>query len=103
MVYLRLLIFLLAILIPACDSSSPTFCMIYSSYKLNMRRSQYTALETLFSILNQSVVVPCPVLNCCFLTFIQVLGGRYSHIFKNFPQFVVIHIVRGLASSVKQK
>ena len=33
--YLRLLIFLLAILIPACASSSPTFHMIYSSYKLN--------------------------------------------------------------------
>ena len=28
--YLRLLIFLLAILIPACDSVNPAFCMIYS-------------------------------------------------------------------------
>ena len=33
--YLRLLIFLLAILIPACTLSSPVFHMIYSSYKLN--------------------------------------------------------------------
>ena len=33
--YLRLLIFLLAILIPACASSSPAFLMIYSAYKLN--------------------------------------------------------------------
>ena len=33
--YLRLLIFLLAILIPACASSSPAFCMIHSAYKLN--------------------------------------------------------------------
>ena len=33
--YLRLLIFLLAILNPAWDSSSPTFCMMYSVYKLN--------------------------------------------------------------------
>ena len=32
--YLRLLIFLLAILIPACASSSPTFRMMYSAYKL---------------------------------------------------------------------
>jgi len=32
---LRLLIFLLAILIPACASSSPTFWMMYSAYKLN--------------------------------------------------------------------
>ena len=33
--YLRLLIFLPAILIPACDSSSLTFCMMDSAYKLN--------------------------------------------------------------------
>ena len=33
--YLRLLIFLLAILIPACASSSPAFHMMYSVYKLN--------------------------------------------------------------------
>ena len=33
--YLRLLIFLLAILIPASASSSPAFHMMYSTYKLN--------------------------------------------------------------------
>ena len=33
--YLRLLIFLLAILIPACTSSSPAFLMIHSACKLN--------------------------------------------------------------------
>ena len=33
--YLRLLLFLLAILIPACASSSPAFLMMYSAYKLN--------------------------------------------------------------------
>ena len=33
--YLRLLIFLLAILIPACASSSQAFHMMYSAYKLN--------------------------------------------------------------------
>ena len=33
--YLRLLIFLLAILIPACASSSPAFHMMYFAYKLN--------------------------------------------------------------------
>ena len=33
--YLRLLIFLPAILIPVCASSSLTFCMMYSAYKLN--------------------------------------------------------------------
>ena len=34
--YLRLLIFLLAILIPACASSSLAFRLMYSAYKLNM-------------------------------------------------------------------
>ena len=38
--------------------------------------------------------------NCCFLTCIQISQetGKvvwYSHLFKNFPQFVVIHTVRG--------
>ena len=33
--YLQLLIFLLAVLIPACDSSSLAFHMMYSAYKLN--------------------------------------------------------------------
>ena len=38
--------------------------------------------------------------NCCFLTCIQISQetGRvvwYSHHFKNFPQFVMIHTVRG--------
>ena len=33
--YLRLSIFLPAILIPACASSSPTFRMMYSAYRLN--------------------------------------------------------------------
>ena len=33
--YLRLLIFLLAILISACVSSIPAFLMMYSAYKLN--------------------------------------------------------------------
>ena len=33
--YLRLLIFLPAILIPACVSSIPAFLMMYSAYKLN--------------------------------------------------------------------
>ena len=33
--YLKLLIFLPAILIPACASSSPAFHMMYSAYKVN--------------------------------------------------------------------
>ena len=38
--------------------------------------------------------------NCCFLTCMQISqeAGQvvwYSHLFQNFPQFVVIHIVKG--------
>ena len=38
--------------------------------------------------------------NCCFLTYIQISqeAGKvvwYSHLFKNFPQIVVIHTVKG--------
>ena len=38
--------------------------------------------------------------NCCFLTWIQISQGAdkvvwYSHLFQNFPQFVVIHTVKG--------
>ena len=35
--YLKLLIFFLAILIPACDLASLAFCVMYSAYKLNNR------------------------------------------------------------------
>ena len=59
--YLRLLIFLLAILIPACASFSPAFHMMYSSYKLNKQGNNIQPWCTPFPIWNQSVV-PCPVL-----------------------------------------
>ena len=59
--YLKLLIFLLAILIPACDSSSPAFHMMYSAYKLNKQSDSIQPCHIPFSILNQSVV-PCKVL-----------------------------------------
>ena len=59
--YLRLLIFLPAILIPACASSSPAFLMMYSAYKLNKQGDNILPWCTPFPIWNQSVV-PCPVL-----------------------------------------
>ena len=57
----RFLIFLPAILIPACASSSPAFLMIYSAYKLNKQGDSIQPWHTPFPIWNQSVV-PCPVL-----------------------------------------
>ena len=70
--YLRLLIFLLAILIdPAYDSSSLAFCMMYSAYKLNKQGLPYTALT--YSFPNYEPV-HCSMSgsNCCFLTCIQI-------------------------------
>ena len=49
--HLRLLVFLWAILIPDCNSSSLASCMTCSAYKLNKQ-----PCRTPFSILNQSVV-----------------------------------------------
>ena len=39
--------------------------------------------------------------NCCFLTRIQISQETgqvvwYSHLFQNFPQFIVIHTIKGL-------
>ena len=60
--YLRLLVFLPAILIPACSSSSLAFGTMYSACKLNKQVDNIQPFHTLLSILNQSVV-PCPVLS----------------------------------------
>ena len=60
----------------------------------------YTALMYSFSYL-EPVGCPMSSFNCCFLTCIEVSqeAGQvvwYSHLFQNFPQFVVIHTVTGL-------
>ena len=59
--YLRLLIFLPAILIPACASSSQAFHMMYSAYKLNKQGDNIQPWHTPFPIWSQSVG-RCPVL-----------------------------------------
>ena len=61
--YLRLLIFLPAILIPAYASSSPAFCMLYTAFKLNKQGDNIQPWHTPLPIWNRSVV-PCPVLTC---------------------------------------
>ena len=58
---LRLLVFLLVILIPACASSSPAFHMIYSAYKLNKQDDNMQPWRTPCPIWNQ-VVVPYSLL-----------------------------------------
>src|SRR5574341_810397 len=48
----------------------------------------------------EPVCCPLSSSNCCFLTCIQISqeAGQvvwYSHLFQNFPQFIVIHTVKG--------
>ena len=59
--YLRLLIFLPALLIPVSASSSPEFHMMYSTCKLNKQGGNIQPWCTPFPLWNQ-FVVPCPVL-----------------------------------------
>ena len=56
------------------------------------------SLDIPFPIWNQSCSRSSS--NCCFLTCIQISqeAGQvvwYSHLFQNFPQFIVIHTVEG--------
>ena len=60
-VYLRLLIFLPAILIPVCASSCPAFCKMCSAHKLNKQDDNIQPWRIPFPIWNQSVI-PCLVL-----------------------------------------
>ena len=62
---------------------------------------KYTALTYSFSYL-QPVCCSMSSSNCCFLTCIQVSqeAGQvvwYVQLFQNFPQFIVIHTVRGFS------
>ena len=90
--YLRLLIFLPAILIPACASSSPAFHMMYSAYKLNKQGDNIQPWCTPFPIGNHPVV-PCPVASWPAYRFLRRCGIPISwRIFLSF----LIHRVKHL-------
>ena len=68
--------------------------MMYSAYKLNKQDDNIQLWCTLFHL--EPVCCSMSGCNCCFLTCIQISqeAGQvvwYSHLLKNFPQFVVIH------------
>ena len=94
--------YLRVILISVCQSSSPAFPMMYSAYKLNKQGDKIQSWHTLFPTWNQSVV-PCPVLTVASCPAYRFLRRQvrwsvwYSHLFKNFPQSVVIHSVKGFS------
>ena len=102
--YLRLLIFLPTILIPACASSSPVFLMMYSAYKLNKQGHNIQTWCTPFPICNLSVVL-CPVLTVASWPTYRLLRRQfrwsiwYSHLLRNIPFFFFFfcdpHTVKG--------
>ena len=98
--YLRLLIILPIVLIPACASSSLAFHMMYSAYKLNKQGDNIQSWRSPFLIWNQSVV-SWSVLTLASWPAYRFLRRqvRWSGIpiFQNFLQFVVIHTVKDYA------
>ena len=73
--YLRLLIFLPAIWIPAFASSSPAFLMMYSAHKLKKQGDNIQHWHTPFPIWNQSVF-PCLGLTVASLPAYRFLTGQ---------------------------
>ena len=98
--YLRFLIFLPAILIPACASSSPAFHVMYSAYKLNKQGDNIQPWPTPFPIWKQSIV-PCLVLTVASWSAYRFLRRqvRWSGIpifWRIFHSLLcVIHTVKG--------
>ena len=63
--YLRLLIFLLGFLIPACDWFRLEFHMMYSAYNFKKQGDNIQLCHTPFLVLNLSIV-PCVILTVAF-------------------------------------
>ena len=75
--------------------------MMCSAYRLNKQGDNRQSYCTLFSNLEP---ISCSIQgsNGCFLTHIQFSQqtgkmARYSHVFKSFPQFIMIHTVKGFS------
>ena len=98
--YLRLLLFLLAIMIPTCDSSSLAFCTMNSAFKLNKQSDNIQLWHTPFPVLNQ-FVAPCPVLTVASWPSCRFprRQARWSDIpiYLRIFQFVVIHTVKNFS------
>ena len=89
-VYLGLLIFLPAILIPACALSSLAFHMMYSAYTLNKQGDNMQPWCTPFPIWNQ-FVIPCSVITVASWHAYRFLRRqvRWSGILISFGIFTV--------------
>ena len=90
--YVRWL-FLLAILIPACELSSPAFHMMYSASKLNKLSDNMHPWQTPFPIFSQSFF-PCLVLTVASYSAYRFLrrqerGGIWGVVFPSLQEFPV--------------
>ena len=89
--YLRLFIFLPAILISPYASSCPAFLMMYSAYKLNKQGDNIQPWCIPFPIWNQSVV-PCPVLTVASWPAYRfcMKQVRWSGVFPSLEEFSTV-------------
>ena len=74
--------------------------MMYSAYNLNKQGDNIQPWRTPFPIYLEPDCCSMSSSNCCFLTCIQISQKAdqvvwFSHLLKNFPQFMVIHTVKG--------
>ena len=96
--YLRLLIFLPAILIPGCDSSSPKFHVMYSAYVLNEQNDNIKPCRNPDSILNQSTA------SCLVLTIASWPAYRFLRIQVRWPDILTsLRILHRLLWSTQSK
>ena len=95
------LIFLLTVLISACNSPSLACHMMCSACKLSKRGDNIQPCSTPFSILNQTVVL-CKVQPIYRFLRRQVKWSAI-HISKSFPRFVIIHTVKDFSVVNEQK
>ena len=111
--YQRLLIFLWTILIPACDSSSLAFCMMYSEYKLNKQgdnrqpcRACAVHAKSLQSCLTLCDCIDCSLPGCsvhgilqAILEWIAIPSSKESFYYSpNMNQSVVPYKILTVAS-----
>ena len=101
--FLKLLIFPPENLIPACESSSLAFCMLYlySAYKLSKQDDNIQPCHTPFPIWNQSVVL-CPVLTASSWPTYRFLRRQVRWpgtpiTLRIFHKFVVMHTVNSFS------
>ena len=89
------------ILIPVCNSSSPTFLMVCSAYRLKKLGDNRQPCHTPLSILNQSVVQHrvLTVVSWPTYRFLREQVIRWSDIRNTLRafQFVIIHTVKGFS------